>query len=104
MEFDFYELFKNYSTPDLLLILKKPGDYQPEALAAARKLLTDREITAADEAEANARAITGKKRRQAVPWWKRRTTCCKQLLLPGLQVAYPVGICFSYCFCFCVFY
>jgi len=60
MEFDFYELFKNYSTPDLLLILKKPGDYQPEALAAARKLLTDREITAADEAEANARAITGK--------------------------------------------
>ena len=53
MELNFFDEFKNYSTLDLLLITKEPEKYQPEATAAAEKLLRERNISIADIEGAN---------------------------------------------------
>lgn len=45
MNFDFNQQFKDYSTVDLLKIVKRPGEYQPTAVAAAERLLQERQVT-----------------------------------------------------------
>ena len=44
MPFDFYGEYKNYPDIELLKIMRQPGDYQPEAVAAASQILNDRQI------------------------------------------------------------
>lgn len=45
MGFDFYQQFKSYSTIELLKIIKRPSDYQPDAVAIATEILSQRQIT-----------------------------------------------------------
>lgn len=46
MNFDFYQLYKDYSNADLLKIVKQPGDYQTSAITAATQILKERQVTA----------------------------------------------------------
>ena len=48
MQSDFYNLYKDYSTTELLKILRQSADYQPDAVAAAEHLLNTREISEQD--------------------------------------------------------
>lgn len=48
MDFNFYEEYKNYPAIDLLKIIKRPGEYQPEAVEAAMKILSEREVSQTD--------------------------------------------------------
>jgi len=45
MSFDFYSEYKNYPDLELLKIMQQPADYQPEAVAAASRILNHRQIT-----------------------------------------------------------
>jgi hypothetical protein len=45
MNFDFYQLYRDYSNTDLLKIVKRPGDYQTSAIAAATQILNERQVT-----------------------------------------------------------
>jgi hypothetical protein len=45
MKTNFPEQFKSYSNIELLKILQRPDDYQPEAVQAARNLLSEREVS-----------------------------------------------------------
>ncbi|OQP66842.1 hypothetical protein A3860_00280 [Niastella vici] len=45
MTFDFYQQYKDYSTTDLLKIVKRPAEYQPAAVEAATQLLSERPVT-----------------------------------------------------------
>jgi hypothetical protein len=54
MSFDFTRQFKEYSNKDLLLIVKRPNEYQPEAIKAANEILASRIVTTDDQAEADA--------------------------------------------------
>jgi len=49
MTFDFFELYQNYSTIELLKIVKRPDDYQQQAVETATKILSGRTITEEDE-------------------------------------------------------
>ena len=49
MNLDFQQQFKDYSTVDLLKIVKRPGEYQPSAVAAAEQLLRERQVTAHEQ-------------------------------------------------------
>jgi len=51
MEINFYDQFGNYSTADLLRIIKEPEQYQLEAVTAAERILQERSISPADIAE-----------------------------------------------------
>ncbi len=53
MNFDFYEQYKQYSTVELLKIVKKAADYQPGAVEAARTLLAQRQISQHELEEAD---------------------------------------------------
>lgn len=44
MNLDFDQLYKDYSNTDLLKIVREPGNYQPEAVSIAAKILNEREI------------------------------------------------------------
>jgi hypothetical protein len=44
MDFDFKETYKDYSNTELLKIIHQPGNYVPEAIAAATVLLAGREV------------------------------------------------------------
>jgi len=46
MNFDFYQQFKDFSNTDLLKIVKRPSDFQPEAVVVATKILEERHVTA----------------------------------------------------------
>lgn len=45
MDFNFNELYRDYSSIDLLKIIKRPSDYQPTAVEAAKKILGSRVVT-----------------------------------------------------------
>jgi hypothetical protein len=45
MNFDFYDQYKEYSTVELLKIVKKAADYQPGAVEAAKTILAKRQVT-----------------------------------------------------------
>lgn len=49
---DFIEYYKSVSVSELLIILEKPGDYQPEALAAAKRELENRNLSSTELDEA----------------------------------------------------
>src|SRR5258706_9951666 len=53
MNFDFYDKYQQYSTVELLKIVKKAADYQPEAVDAARNILAQRPITQHELGEAD---------------------------------------------------
>jgi hypothetical protein len=44
MNFDFYQLYKDYSNTELLKIVKRPAEYQPAAVAVATQILTERQV------------------------------------------------------------
>lgn len=44
MAFDFYDEYKDYPNLDLLRIIRNPGDYQPPAVAAAGRVLEERQV------------------------------------------------------------
>ncbi|HVY76285.1 MAG TPA: hypothetical protein VG890_15760 [Puia sp.] len=44
MTFDFYHQYKDYSSSDLLKIVKRPEEYQEDAVKAAAKLLSERKV------------------------------------------------------------
>ena len=46
MNFDFYQLYKDYSNIDLLKIVKRPAEYQPAAVTVATQILSERQVTA----------------------------------------------------------
>jgi hypothetical protein len=52
MIINFRETYKSLSTAELLNIIKKPNDYQPQAVLAANEILKERSITDADIADA----------------------------------------------------
>jgi hypothetical protein len=52
MDLDFTDLYKDYATIELLKIVQRPGDYQPEAVDAARKILENRQVDGAERQEA----------------------------------------------------
>ena len=45
MNFDFYQLYKDYSNIELLKIVKRPTEYQPTAVAVATQILNERQLT-----------------------------------------------------------
>jgi hypothetical protein len=45
MNFDFYQLYKDYSNTELLKIVKRPTEYQPAAVAIATEILKERQVT-----------------------------------------------------------
>lgn len=45
MDFDFYQLYKDYSNADLLKIVRQPGDYEPAAVSIATQILNERQIS-----------------------------------------------------------
>jgi len=54
MNFNFYEQYKNYPTVELLKIVQQPAGYQSEAIEAANRLLSERNISDIEFAEAKA--------------------------------------------------
>jgi len=52
MEFEFYERFAAYSTADLIIIVRQPDQYQAEAIAAAERILQERDISETDREQA----------------------------------------------------
>jgi len=48
MTFDFYQQYKDYSAIDLLKIVRRPAEYQPEAVVAATRILSERPATSED--------------------------------------------------------
>ncbi|HMK25291.1 MAG TPA: hypothetical protein VK483_04610 [Chitinophagaceae bacterium] len=53
MNFGFYDQYKQYSTVELLKIVKKATDYQPEAVEAARAVLAQRQVAQHELEEAD---------------------------------------------------
>ena len=49
---DFFQRFEHYSNVELLKIIKRPEDYQPEAIEAAQQILSIRNISEEDQQEA----------------------------------------------------
>jgi hypothetical protein len=49
MDFDFCQLYKDYSNIELLKIIKSPLHYQPEAIEVATKILNNRHVTNEEE-------------------------------------------------------
>ena len=49
MDFDFYTLYKDFSTAELLTITQRPDEYQPEAVEAANLRLSERNIAHEDQ-------------------------------------------------------
>lgn len=45
MNFDFYQLYKDYSNTELLKVVKRPTEYQPAAVAVATQILNERQVT-----------------------------------------------------------
>lgn len=52
MEFEFYERFAAYSSADLIIIVRQPDQYQAEAIAAAERILQERDISETDREQA----------------------------------------------------
>lgn len=52
MNFNFYDQYKGYSNVELLRIISRTDEYQPEAVEAASLVLKDRNVTEEDMAEA----------------------------------------------------
>jgi len=50
MNFDFYEIYKDFPTTELLKIVFRPDGYEPEAVEAASRRLSERERTPEDQA------------------------------------------------------
>jgi len=46
MEIDFYQQYKEYSNVDLLKIVRRPADYQLQAVDVATQILSQRQVTA----------------------------------------------------------
>lgn len=53
MDPDFYDQYKEYSTVELLKIIKRPEDYQDQAVDAAARVLRERQVLAKDVEDAD---------------------------------------------------
>jgi len=54
MDFDFYEIYKDFSTTELLKIVHRPDEFQPGAVEAANRRLSERAIAQDDRIAAHA--------------------------------------------------
>jgi hypothetical protein len=45
MEFDYYTLYKDWSTLDLVRVARTPNDYAPDAVMVAQRILKDRRVS-----------------------------------------------------------
>jgi len=99
MDFNFYDQFRNYSNVELLRITADPGSYQPAALAAAEKLLKERNISWEDN-EATAqyfeeRAAGKETREKELQGYKRTIMNVMEPLAP-MATAMPPARWFKY--------
>jgi hypothetical protein len=53
MTLNFYDEYKNYSNIELLKIIKRPDDYQPTAVEAAKQILQERTVSEDEVSEAD---------------------------------------------------
>ena len=86
MSFDFYGEYKNYPNLELLKIMRQPGDYQPEAVAAASQILNDRQI-ATEEFQSLDQSLQDleEDKREKIEKIERLKTEAATLLSPILQ-------------------
>lgn len=54
MDFDYFEIYKDFATQELLKILHRPEGFQPEAIDAARRRLAERDVAPEDQAAVQA--------------------------------------------------
>jgi hypothetical protein len=45
MEFDYYDLYKDWSTLDLVRVARTPNDYAPDAVVVAKQILWERRVS-----------------------------------------------------------
>src|ERR1700722_10225506 len=45
MEFDYYALYKDWSTIDLVRVARTPNDYAPDAVTVAKQILWERRVS-----------------------------------------------------------
>lgn len=64
MDFNFQEQYKSYSNVELLKITERPGEYQQAAVVAAREVLSERTVSAEEEAEAKRYLLDIEQRQQ----------------------------------------
>jgi hypothetical protein len=69
MEFDYYALYKDWSTLDLVRVARTPNDYAPDAVSVAKQILWERRVSPEEMdaaewelAQAEMAAATGKPR------------------------------------------
>lgn len=82
MDFNFYDLYKDYSTADLLKIVNRPDDYQPAAIDAATRILQERHVSEADIQEANNITLVDQLNKESIIAYKEKA---KDFLEPVLQ-------------------
>lgn len=63
MNFNFYELYKDYSTPELLRVLQRPGDYQATAVEVVKDILRERNHSIEELGQFNQEVEAGGKTR-----------------------------------------
>lgn len=63
---EFYELYQQYSTADLINIVREKDNYQPAAVLAAERLLQERGVTSVDKEEADQFIREKEEKRMAV--------------------------------------
>ena len=88
MDFDFYQYYQSLGTVELLKVLDNTDDYQPGAIEAVRKILTEREITENDRNEASAQRQQvlekERKKQEAIDAYKEKAADFLQpLIKPG---------------------
>mgnify|MGYP000580745891 CR=1 FL=1 len=63
---DFEERFKNHSNSHLFKIIESKGQYQPEAIDAAKNILTSRQLTEEEIEKAKAEIATEQREKDAL--------------------------------------
>lgn len=82
MNFNFYDLYRVYSNVELLRIISRADEYQPEAVNAASLILKDRDVTDEDLAEAEQFFADKKAKAEIIEAYKSKA---KDFLQPIIQ-------------------
>ncbi len=91
MKFDFYNQYKDYSNSDLLKIIKRPNDYQTEAVDAATQIVKDRQVSEMEISEVEKYYTdidkTGQFKKEKISSYKEKATdFFEPILQPGTEV------------------
>jgi hypothetical protein len=90
MDINFHEQFIDHTNLELLTITKRPGDYQPAAVAAAYDILRQRAVTPAEiiAAEEYAASLGNSQRNEKLEAYKQKAAdFLEPVLKPSAQVA-----------------